>query len=392
MSLTFQAIITLVGAILATVYLVPKVISIVKYKHLMDNPNERSSHVKATPSLGGVAFYIVFVISLYFNDKYDLYNISMSILPGLTILFFLGLKDDLVVLAPSTKLAGQIAACLFILFHYKFEVESFHGFFGIYHMNPILGGFIGLVMMLTIINAFNLIDGIDGLAASIGIVAFASFAVLYFFIDRNFLALSALTMCGILGGFLLFNLSRKEKRRIFMGDTGSMIIGFLVAVMSLRLMAIEANSLDALPFNKMSLPVVIFSILSIPLFDTIRVFTIRILARKSPFSADRNHLHHILLDAFGMSHRRTCFVIATFSGLTVVANYLLLRYTSLWMTIGIIVFGAIFITFLLNLLKKRIAIKNVKQGIRRKNVRVIRKDRGAIRDLGDFGSSVKTMR
>lgn len=390
MSLTYHAFITLVGAILATVYLVPKVISIVKFKQLMDDPNERSSHFKATPSLGGVAFYMVFVLSLYFNDKYDVFNISMSILPGLTILFFLGLKDDLIVLAPSTKLMGQIISCLFVLFHYKFEVESFHGFFGIYNLHPLIGGAIGLIMMLTIINAFNLIDGIDGLAASIGIVAFTSFGFIFFFLGRNFLALSALTMCGVLAGFLLFNLSQRENRRIFMGDTGSMLIGFLIAVMSLRLMALELKSLNTLPFDNIYLPLVIFSILSIPLYDTLRVFTIRMMAGRSPFSADRNHLHHILLDAFGMSHRRTSFVIAAFSGITVVVNYLLMRFTNVWITMGIIILGACSITYFLYYLKKRISSQNINLTTRRKNNRAMRHDLGKSNQTEDVGEHIKT--
>lgn len=352
---------------MAMVYLVPKVISIVKYKRLMDKPNERSSHKKATPSLGGIAFYIVFIFSMYFNDRYDSLNISMSILPGLTLLFFLGLKDDLVVLAPSTKLLGQMIACLFVLVHYKFEVGGLHGFFGIHEVHPIVGGTIGLIMMLTIINAFNLIDGIDGLASSIGIVAFSSFAVLFFMLELYFLALSALTMCGILSGFLIFNLSQKERRRIFMGDTGSMLIGFLIAVMSVRLMAIEPEFINKLPFDKIYLPLVIISIITIPLYDTIRVFVIRILAGRSPFSADRNHLHHIILDSFGMSHRRTTFIIAAFSGVSIVMAYLLINYTTPLFTGIALILGVFLVSWLLYRLKSDIDKKRFEKNLQKKN-------------------------
>jgi UDP-N-acetylmuramyl pentapeptide phosphotransferase/UDP-N-acetylglucosamine-1-phosphate transferase len=348
-----------VGAGLATMYLVPKIISIVKFKQLMDNPNQRSSHKKATPSLGGIAFFIVFLVSLYFNDKYDNFNIAMGILPGLTILFFLGLKDDLVVLAPSTKLIGQIVACLFVLLHYKFEITTFHGFLGIHGMPAIVGAGIALLVMLTIINAFNLIDGIDGLAASIGIVCFISFGSFFFYVERYFMALSAFTMTGTLLGFLTFNLSRKNKRRIFMGDTGSLLIGFILATMSVRILAMQPETLQKLPFDPAFIPVFILSVLIVPLYDTVRVFALRIWNKRSPFSADRNHLHHILLDSFGMSHRRTSFVITSVAILNLVLVYFLVRFTSLWITGGVILLELATLSWYLNHLHSLRCLKPV---------------------------------
>lgn len=343
-----HAFLLFTGAFLATFYLIPKVIDIVVYKRLMDNPNERSSHIKATPSLGGLAFYIVFILSLYFNDGFDTYHVSMSIIPGLTILLFLGLKDDLVVLAPSTKLIGQVAACVFVLLNYKFEVENFHGFLGIYNMPFWLGASIALVFMLTVVNAFNLIDGIDGLAASVGIVSFASFGFLFFLLERDFLAMSALTMCAILCAFLFFNLSKRDKRKIFMGDTGSMLIGFLIAVMAVRMLALEDEVLNKLPFNKVNIPIILMAMMIIPLYDTVRVFTIRILQGKSPFSADRNHLHHVLIDSFGISHRRASFYIAAIQGYMVVGMYILVKATNIWISAITILALGFLATYLLN--------------------------------------------
>src|SRR6218665_2827108 len=206
-NLLIQGILVFVVSILATVYLVPKIISIVRFKKLMDNPNERSSHTSATPSLGGMAFFIILIISLYFNHSYDTYGVAISFYPALTILFFLGLKDDLVVLSPRTKLIGQTISCIFILANSKFEINSFHGFFGVGEINPWFGFTIGLVLMLIVINAFNLIDGIDGLASSIGIVAFSGFTIVFFMAGRYFFCLTSLVMVGILIGFLFFNLS-----------------------------------------------------------------------------------------------------------------------------------------------------------------------------------------
>ncbi|TSJ45797.1 MraY family glycosyltransferase [Fluviicola chungangensis] len=349
-----HAIASLVLSIAATAYLVPNIIRIVRFKKLMDNPNERSSHSSATPSLGGMAFFIVLIISLYFNHTFDTYGVATSFYPALTILFFLGLKDDLVVLAPSTKVAGQTIASLFILMNPKFEINSFHGFFGINHIDHWLGIGLGLFIMLAIINAFNLIDGIDGLASSIGIVAFSGFAVVFFFAGRHFFGLTSLVMVGILTGFLFFNLSAKNK--IFMGDTGSMLIGFMVGVMSIRFLSLDIASLSKLPFNAFDVPIILVSFIIIPLFDTARVFTIRVLNGKNPFSADRNHLHHILIDSFRISHRKASFCIASVNIACVLIFSVLLKLTNTYVAFTIILlFCALALLFLYRI--KQVVIK-----------------------------------
>jgi len=333
-NLLVQGIVVFVVAILATAYLVPKIISIVRFKKLMDNPNERSSHSQATPSLGGMAFFIVLVLSMYFNHPYDSYGVSISIFPALTILFFLGIKDDLVVLAPITKLIGQSAAAFFILANIKFEINSLHGFFGIGEVNQWVGMAVGFFLMLAIINAFNLIDGIDGLASSVGIIAFSGFAVVFFFAERNFFALTAVVMVGILIGFLFFNLSSRNK--IFMGDTGSMLVGFMLGMMSVRFLALDYDSLNHLPFNAIDIPIIIISFLIIPLFDTGRVFTLRLLNGKGVFTPDRNHLHHVVIDAYNISHRRASFFIALVNIGCILLFSLLLKTTDIYIACSIV--------------------------------------------------------
>lgn len=352
-----HGIIAFVLSVMATAYLVPKIIRIVRFKKLMDDPNERSSHSEATPSLGGMAFFIVLILSLYFNHPYDTFGVAVSIYPALTILFFLGLKDDLVVLAPVTKLVGQTIASLFILMNPKFGISSFHGFLGIDQINEWIGIAFGLFIMLAIINAFNLIDGIDGLASSIGIVAFSGFTVVFFFAERYFFGITSLVMVGILTGFLFFNLSTKNK--IFMGDTGSMLIGFMVGVMSIRFLALDTSSLYKLPFNAIDVPIVLVSFLIIPLFDTARVFTIRIMKGKSPFSADRNHLHHVLIDAYKISHRKASFYIASVNIACVLIFSLLLKLTNTYIASTIILTLSGMAVFFLYKIKPIVIKRNV---------------------------------
>lgn len=302
------------GSFIATLYVIPKIQGVVIFKRLMDNPNERSSHDSATPSLGGIAFFIILMVTFYFANPFDEYNEIMSFIPGLTILFVAGLKDDLVVLGPISKLLTQTLAAVFLVFHYKFSIETLHGFMGIEGLPTWLGATIAVMLIIACINAFNLIDGIDGLAATVGIIIFSGFAIIFFIIDKNVLFLTCLSLTAALIGFLRFNLSKEKK--IFMGDTGSMILGFMIGAMSVRFLALDHLTLQQLPFNIENIPYVILALLFVPLFDTSRVFLIRILHKKSPFSADRNHVHHLLMDNFKLSHRRTSFYIGIASIIT----------------------------------------------------------------------------
>jgi UDP-N-acetylmuramyl pentapeptide phosphotransferase/UDP-N-acetylglucosamine-1-phosphate transferase len=369
--LVIHGIIAFVVSMLGTAYLVPKIIAIVRFKKLMDNPNERSSHSKATPSLGGMAFFIVLVLSMYFNHPYDTHGISISIFPALTILFFLGIKDDLVVLSPITKLIGQSAAALFILANIKFEINSLHGFFGIGEINEWIGIVIGLFLILAIINAFNLIDGIDGLASSVGIVAFSGFAVVFFLAGRYFFGMTSIVMVGILTGFLFFNLSTRNK--IFMGDTGSMLVGFMLGMMSVRFLALDYDSLNHLPFNAIDIPIIIISFLIVPLFDTGRVFTIRLLNGKGLFTPDRNHLHHVVIDAYNISHRRASFFIALFNIVFILVFSLALKTTDIYVACSIIVVFVAAAAYFLHRIKTVNAIPVLPQkkgiGRRRKTLR-----------------------
>jgi UDP-GlcNAc:undecaprenyl-phosphate/decaprenyl-phosphate GlcNAc-1-phosphate transferase len=369
-----HGIIAFVLSVLATAYLVPKIIRIVRFKKLMDNPNERSSHSEATPSLGGMAFFIVLILSLYFNHQYDTYGVAISMYPALTILFFLGLKDDLVVLAPITKLGGQTVASLFILMNPKFGIQSFHGFFGINHIDQWVGIGVGLFIMLAIINAFNLIDGIDGLASSIGIVAFSGFSVVFFFAERYFFGLTSLVMVGILTGFLFFNLSTRNK--IFMGDTGSMLIGFMVGVMSMRFLALDSPSLSRLPFNAIDVPIVLASFIIIPMFDSARVFTIRAINRRNPFSADRNHLHHVLIDAYKISHRKASFYIASVNIACVLIFSLLLKLTNTYVACTIIlVFSGLAVLFLYKIKPIDVKRKVISRAIKKRHQRKLKQQK-----------------
>ena len=301
-----------VGAYFLTYFTVPKIIRLVEYKNLMDNPNTRSSHLKRTPTLGGVAFFYTLIFALFFLKSFASEEETMFFIPGLTILFIVGLKDDLVVLSPYSKLIAQLISVIFILSNEIFTINSLHGFFGVYEIPVIASYVIGSFIMVTIINAYNLIDGIDGLAAIVGIVILIIYSTIFYMTKDYFYLLLSLTLNGCLIAFLKYNLSTNGNK-IFMGDTGSLIVGFIVSALTMRFLALPPEKLESLPFVIENIPLIAIGILIVPLFDTARVFTIRVANKRSPFSADRNHTHHILIDYFNISHQKASLIIGAFN-------------------------------------------------------------------------------
>ena len=277
----------------------------------MDKPNGRSSHLKTTPTLGGVAFFYSLILALFFLREWNTYSEGIYLIPGLTILFITGLKDDLVVLSPFSKLMAQLLAIIFVLSNESFVIHSLNGFLGVFEIPTYLYYIIATFMMVTIINAYNLIDGIDGLAAIVGIVILIIYTAIFYMVKEYFYVLLCLTLNGSLMAFLRYNLS--DNKKIFMGDTGSLIVGFIISVLTLKFLALSPDSYSDLPFLLENIPLIAIGILIVPLFDTARVFTIRLANKKSPFSSDRNHTHHILVDYLKVSHQQASFIIGGFN-------------------------------------------------------------------------------
>ncbi len=226
------SIILLGISFLISYIMIPKLIGVIRFKKLMDDPNVRSSHINKTPTLAGLVFFVSLIICLFFIRYFDTMDISFNITVGLTILLIIGLKDDLVVLSVKTKLISQLFAVTFILLNEDVYFNNFHGFLGIEEIPFILTIGLSYLSIIFIINAYNLIDGIDGLAAMLGILIFSIFAILFYKIELNFYFLLSIASIGFLVAFLRYNLSKSKK--IFMGDTGSMIVGFLIGILTLR--------------------------------------------------------------------------------------------------------------------------------------------------------------
>jgi len=283
-----------------------KALIIAKRKELFAEVNHRSSHSTPIPAFGGISLFVVFVCAaltmLGIGSSHTLGFIVLSAF----ILFMSGLKDDLMGTSARTKLLVQIGTAVLVLLNSELTVTHLSGFFGIGEVTPVVGFLVSLSFIVFLVNAYNLIDGIDGLAGIIAIIAFSVFGAYYYVNDDIFLTLIMVSMIGALISFLTWNFA-DSKRKMFMGDTGSLVIGFILAVNALTIIAAQPVNPDPF-FVPQNAVIFILSILVIPVLDTLRIIVIRLSNRQKPWVADRNHMHHLLLDK-GLSHKQATFCL-----------------------------------------------------------------------------------
>ena len=300
---------SLLTAGLITAFAIPSIIRVSKLKHLFDVPDERKHHKEVIPTLGGMAIFAGMLFAVTFwTDQIQIVELQY-IIASLLILFFIGIKDDLVNLRASKKLIGQIIAGIILVHMAEIRLTTFYGMFGIRDL-PIWFSYVFSVFTCVVItNAFNLIDGIDCLAGSLGIVGAFTFGLWFHFLEMTQYTILCSALIGSLLAFLWFN---KSPAKIFMGDTGSMLIGFIMSLLAIKFI----ESVRVLPrdhdYKILSVPVFTCTILIIPLFDTLRVFIVRMAKGKSPFNPDRNHVHHILID-LGLNHMQATASLVLFN-------------------------------------------------------------------------------
>lgn len=329
-------ILIIVGACIASVIIemmvLPRIIYIAKKKRLFDLPDKRKKHSEPIPRLGGISFTpVILLVSLFclfirfifqfWDEELFFYRIPETILLvcGLLVIYLLGAKDDLVGVSFKKKFVIQFIASLCIVGSGVY-INNLYGLLG-FHEIP---GFIGVVLSIGLImfttNAINLIDGADGLASGISAVALLIYGIMFSIYGMWTYAGIAFITLGLLAPFFYYNFAHPT-RKIFMGDTGSLTLGFLLAFMILRI----SKYPPAVEIVPGGLILLVLSALFIPLFDAFKVMVVRIAKGKGPFSPDRNHIHHKLIDLGFSKKKAVCLIVLT-GALLVVANWILLWY------------------------------------------------------------------
>ncbi len=313
-----EIILGFVTAFALVIVAMPSLIKVAKMKHLVDEPgDQRKLHRRSVPTLGGIMIFAGTILgfSIWFPST-NPYQLGMVYDPlralhefkflvaSMLILFFLGLKDDIIGVSPTKKLFVHLVVGVILVFLANIRITDFCGLFGIDTIPTPISYLFSVFVYIVIVNAINLIDGIDGLAGGIGFIGATTFTYWFYQTGDLPLALLAAGLAGALLGFLIFNFN---PARIFMGDSGSLTIGVVMYVLAAQLIEFPIDRLPA-GLKGVSKPLVAMAILSYPLIDTIRVFVIRILRGRSPFSADRNHIHHRLLD-LGLSHKQVVLIL-----------------------------------------------------------------------------------
>ena len=286
-------------------FLIPSIVVMANMKSLVAEPNSRTSHDSSVPNLGGIAIFIGFIISyLLFLNPVSFQNFQY-VFAALLLIFFIGFKDDITIISPVKKFFGQVVATWIVISFGGIKLTSLHGFFGIDEISLSLSYLITFVTIIGITNCFNLMDGIDGLSAGLGIIASMTFGVWFYMIGDYDWAILAVGLAGSLVSFGYFNVFG-NKNKIFMGDTGSLSLGFVIALIAIHFNEENINP-QALYFIR-SAPAVSIGILLIPVFDTLRVFMTRLINRGSPFLPDKTHIHHYLL-MMGFSHIQSTLIL-----------------------------------------------------------------------------------
>lgn len=331
MELTLLVIATFLLSAAAGWLTIPRIVMISKKKKLFDELSARKSHTGAVPRLGGVSFLPAFLFSftLAVGLRYMLgldvaapHEMAiprefMFLVSGATVLFCVGLADDLAGVGYRIKFLAQLLSAALLLCSGVW-INNLDGLFGLHHVPAGVGALLTVLVVVLLTNAYNLIDGIDGLCSGLSILALFTFGVWFLTHHIYVYAMMSMAMGGVVTIFFFYNVMG-HRMKIFMGDTGSLLLGFVIAFLGLKFYDLNING----EFYRIdAAPAVFLGIVFIPAFDTVRVFCVRMAAGLSPFYPDRRHIHHKLL-RIGLTHLQGTLVIVVLQACFILLNFLL---------------------------------------------------------------------
>jgi UDP-N-acetylmuramyl pentapeptide phosphotransferase/UDP-N-acetylglucosamine-1-phosphate transferase len=293
----------------------PSLVRIAKMKNIVDNPNARKLNKEPIPVLGGVGVFFGMMFSLAVAGYYvEGFSLHFDIIIAMLIMLYTGVGDDILNLSPRLRFGLQIFTVSLMMFIGDMYIDNFHGLWGVYQLPWVLAVALTIVSGVGIINSINLIDGVDGLCSGYGMFATMLFGVIFMRMGDVSYSVLAFTIFGALIPFMLHNVFGK-KYKMFMGDGGSLVLGFILSLFVMRVIqaGINTDSGSTISFT--------LAILAIPVFDTLRVMSSRMLHGRSPFSPDKTHLHHMFIE-LGFSHVITAVNVVLLNGMVVAIWYI----------------------------------------------------------------------
>jgi UDP-N-acetylmuramyl pentapeptide phosphotransferase/UDP-N-acetylglucosamine-1-phosphate transferase len=319
-------------ALLFSFLLMPLLTRFLRRRQVLDEGGRRKIHKGFIPSMGGIIICVAFLLTMFLWIPIgDIAHRRFEV-AAIVLIFFAGIRDDLEPLRPLHKLMVQIIAAGMVVIVGDIRLFSLYGLFGVYELPLWLSYFGSLLIIVFITNAFNLIDGIDGLAGTIAVLSFSFLCCWFFAVGQYTEAVRMACIIGALVGFLYYNW---QPASIFMGDTGSLVVGFFLAVSTLTF--ITTNG--ALPAdNGFKFSAVLSAgiiIVLLPVFDTTRVFLLRLSHGKSPFLPDKQHLHHLVLHIVKTHAKSVCVIVGSYiiiAGVLLVAS----KYIADWILLPVI--------------------------------------------------------
>lgn len=342
-------ILGLTVAFCLTGFIIPSIVNISRAKKLCYSPNGRTSHYIETPTFGGIAVFLGFVLSMVLVSGNYSISEQRYIFAGLVIVFFIGIKDDILVIDPMKKLAGQIIAVAILVLYADIRISNLYGLFHIGELPYIASLLVTVFVFIVIINGFNLIDGIDGLASGTGMLTTLVFALWFWKSDDIPYAIFCFSFIGSLAAFFVYNVFGK-RNKIFLGDTGSMLVGFVLGILVCHFLQKEMTSPGQLRIP--AAPAVVIGILIIPLYDSLRVFILRVSDGRSPFKADKQHIHHRLLQ-LGFSHLRSTLILLSLNIFFIGFSFALSRLGIIKLTFLLAAIATFLSNILVNLARRR---------------------------------------
>ena len=356
--------------------LMPYVVSMAKKKNLIVRPNRRTSHEGGIPNIGGINIFSSFIIPylLFCTGTMDFYD--RTVIAGMYTMLLIGFFDDMVELSALKKLLGEAIVGLIVIVISGKHLTSMFGLFGVNEISAWVSYPLSLFVFLLIVNALNLVDGVDGLASGLGILCCLFFGVyfqlaagdvhhldIYQLASNQLryiqLSMMAYALVGALLIFFIYNVFG-NKSKIFMGDSGALVLGFVIYLFVVEFCKIsEGATPNVSPYLLMkAAPIVAICVLAIPLIDTVRVMTTRIKKGNSPFKADRNHVHHLLLST-GLKHRQVTFILLGVNLFFIVLGLFIRNFQIEIAAIIVIVCATVLTLILWRIVDKNITAKKI---------------------------------